>query len=421
MKKMKFTIKISNLCGVVFALMPFLCIYSIGIPYLSLGQVLLFFFIGISYISGKRFKASFLLPFTIYVILITIMNLLFDSKVIVGDEIHDMLAWICFIVTLFGAISYADYQSFLKTIMIFGCISVAFFYLQFFLSLVGFRISGLIPILPLAVDVDVQSVVEKQVVSSRLCGLFMEPSHYAENMSLFLALVLLRGDKSLKTIIRGLIITITIFLSQSAMGVILVLFIWVWWFLKRYTFSLSSIIIIAAFVAVALPFVISSELKDQLMLRFSADYFSGESGEGHYSTYIRTIRGYIPFIESDILYKVLGHGLGSLSSYINANPGTGFLRLTALIPNWINGMSYLLLCTGVIGTFLYLKDVLKLYKKNSEIGKAVMVLVLLLLLSSDSLFLIFQYFYIAYMEKTLLRQSSLTFENKSVLKNTKLL
>lgn len=396
---MRATTSQRSICGIIFALMPLLGIYSIGVPFLSLGQTLFFTIVVYFIISGNRFKSPIFVGFSVYAVLITLLNILTTPNIIVGDEIHDILAWFCFLLTIWGAISYADYEHFYKAFMVFGCISVGFFYIQYLLSLVGVRISGLIPSLPLSVDVDFQSMVEKQVSASRLSGLFMEPAHYAENMSLFLSFVMLKASSNKKAIFWGAIISITIFLSQSAMGIVLVLFIWAWWFFKRYKFKLSSIIYVAIFIAVLVPFVMTSDIIDQLLLRFSADYVSGASGEGHFSTYIRTVRGYIPFLESDFLHKLIGNGFGALSSFIKANPGTGFLAITDLIPNWINGMSYLLLSSGIIGSLLYLSNGQKLFKGNSELGKVVIILSFLLLLSSDSLFLMYHYFFIAFFEK----------------------
>lgn len=396
---MSLSLNKTKIFGATFALMPLLGIYSIGIPFLSLGQVLLVVLVVISLVSGEKIRTPIFMSFTLYAVIITLLNILAISGIIIGDEIHDVLAWLFFMITVLGAISFANYQTFCKVFVVFGWVCVGFFYIQFVLSLVGVRISGLLPFLPLASNVDFQTMVEKQVSATRLSSLFMEPAHYAENMSLFLALVLMKASNMKKALLSGSIITVSIFLSQSAMGVVLVLFVWLWWFIKRYRFNISSIIILAVLLGMAIPFLLSSEITDQLLLRFSADYVSGASGEGHFSTYIRTVRGYIPFIESGFIHKLFGCGLGALSSFIKMHPGTGFLAITDLIPNWINGMSYLLLSTGILGTFLYIKVCIKLFKNNSELGKAVMILVFLLLLSSDSLFLIYHYFFIAIMEK----------------------
>lgn len=384
-------------CSIIFALMPLLGIYSIGVPFMSLGQTLFFMAVGFHIMSGNRLKTSMLVVFSIYAVFITLLNILITPNVIVGDEVHDILAWLCFVFTIWGALSYTDYHMFKKALVAFGYISIVFFYVQLILSLVGIKISGLMPLLPLASNWDYQSMVEKQLSSSRLCGFYMEPAHYAENASLFLCFVLYKTSNIKYAILGGLIVTASILLSQSAMGGVMALFVWAWWLLNR--FKKKSFVIILILVLSIVPILLSSGLIDSFLLRFSADYFSGEAGEGHFSTYIRTIRGYIPFLESDIVYKFIGHGFGSLQTYILNNPKTDFLSVTDLIPNWINGLSYLLLCTGIIGVGLFITALIKLYRNNSLIGRVMVIIILLLLGSSDSLFLSFQYFYIAKMEK----------------------
>ena len=122
---------------------------------------------------------------------------------------------------------------------------------------------------------------------------------------------------------------------------------------------------------------------------------SGESsGEHGRSSYIRVVRGYIPFIESNLGYKIMGNGLGNLLGYVKSNPYSNYLLLTEFNPNWINGFQYLLFTTGIVGAILYLLQILKLYMRTSTVGKLLVICLILMFLSSDSFFSVGMILYI---------------------------
>ena len=121
-------------------------------------------------------------------------------------------------------------------------------------------------------------------------------------------------------------------------------------------------------VVTATPILLSSYLE-YVSLRFSQISFTPEASEHGFSSYIRVLREYIPFMESDVLEQIFGHGLGTLRSYIKQNPSTMFLSVTDFNETWVNSFQYLLFMTGIIGTVLFGKQMMYFYKGTTFLGK----------------------------------------------------
>lgn len=390
---------IGTLAGAILALMPFLNIYDSPIPFLSLGQSAMLLVILIGFMAKKVHIKFYFLAFTIYACLSSFMNIL-SPWIIAEDVIHDILAWLFFIVIVVSSIGIVNYEVFLKTLRFFGLVSLAFFLAQFVLDRIGVRIIGIIPFLPLS-DGDTAEIIDKQLNSARLSGLFMEPAHYCQFMALFLLTTLFSSLKYRLKLIVAFLTSLTILLSHSTSGVILVAIAWICWFLgnsegvkmKKSNVAMLILLFVAAFI------FSSIEEMSEVTERLNMNYLTGDVGVGHYSSYIRVVRGYIPFFEVDFINQLFGSGLGSHHSYIVSHPSTAFLRLTALIPNWINSMSYLLFSTGIIGTMLFFSQLYSLYKDNTRLSKGIILCVLALFLSADCLFLIYQFLYIIIINK----------------------
>lgn len=379
---------LSKTLGAIFALSPILGIYMIGIPILSLSQILLLS-ISLICLGGCRKKVKvFFSSFIIYALVITFLRLPL-SWVVMNDSIHDVLSLILFYIILFSVVTYADYETFKKTIQRLGIVCLVFFIVQYILFLFDIRISGIIPFLPLSNEEPTTTFIAKQIGRDRLSALFEEPAHYSEFMIIFLIFVLFSDKQNIRMKILALLISFTIYLTGSATGFAMVVIVWLFWV---FIFQLRSskhktlyLLGVSFILFVSVVMAVRSEGIMNIFGRFSE--ISGEvSGEHGRSSYIRVVRGYIPFIESNFLYKIFGNGLGNLLGYIKSNPHSSYLMLTDYNPKWINGVQYLLFSTGIVGSILYFSQVLKFYFKTSAIGKMLIVCLVLMFLSSDSFF-----------------------------------
>ena len=78
--------------------------------------------------------------------------------------------------------------------------------------------------------------------------------------------------------------------------------------------------------------------------------------------------------------------MGSLIGYVNSHPQSSYLALTTFNPKWINGLQYLIFSTGIIGAIIYFTQLYKIGKKSSVLGRAFIVVLIMLFLSADSFF-----------------------------------
>ena len=371
----------------VFALSPLLGIYSVGVPLLSLSQLLLLIILSICYFKYKGRFESYFLIYIVYAIFITIFNFIITSWTIIGDGIHDILSLLLFFFTLLGVSNFADYNKFKKTLLGFGLVSLVFFFLQYGLNIIGVQLAGIIPFLPLANEENTADMIAHKLESERTSGLFLEPAHYADFMIIILVFLLFKEKMTKKDIFIALAIIASILLCHSATGYVMMAIILAYWVfvyhLKKSKYKILFLSIALTLASALVVFISTNESMMEVFGRYNE--LTGDSVHG-YSSFIRVVRGYIPFAESDLFYQIFGSGLGSLIGYVNSHPQSSYLALTTFNPKWINGLQYLIFSTGIIGAIIYFTQLYKIGKKSSVLGRAFIVVLIMLFLSADSFF-----------------------------------
>lgn len=374
----------------VFALSPLLGIYSVGVPLLSLSQLLLLIILSICYFKYKGRFESYFLIYIVYAIFITIFNFIITSWTIIGDGIHDILSLLLFFFTLLGVSNFADYNKFKKTLLGFGLVSLVFFFLQYGLNIIGVQLAGIIPFLPLANEENTADMIAHKLESERTSGLFLEPAHYADFMIIILVFLLFKEKMTKKDIFIALAIIASILLCHSATGYVMMAIILAYWVfvyhLKKSKYKILFLSIALTLASALVVFISTNESMMEVFGRYNE--LTGDSGDSvhGYSSFIRVVRGYIPFAESDLFYQIFGSGLGSLIGYVNSHPQSSYLALTTFNPKWINGLQYLIFSTGIIGAIIYFTQLYKIGKKSSVLGRAFIVVLIMLFLSADSFF-----------------------------------
>ena len=364
--------KTSTVFSICFALFPILNIYSItGLPGLSIGQFLLVLLIGFRILNNGFSKILCFKAFVIYSLIISAIGIVVKGYDLV-DSIYESIALILFFVIFNYTIVSAEYAKVKKWIVYVGMFALAFFVIQYILFLAGRPISGIVSFLPLSNEVNTAEFRLTQMGRERLSSIFQEPAHYSEFMSIVLAFILLKKDgNKKKKLLLSIIISATIILSMSTSGAIFLALVWGAWsiYLSQQTHNVKTLFtIVILLVVTATPILLSSYLE-YISLRFSQISFTPEASEYGFSSYIRVLRGYIPFMESDVLDQIFGHGLGTLRSYIRQNPSTMFLSVTDFNETWVNSFQYLLFMTGIIGTVLFGKQMMYFYKGTTFMGK----------------------------------------------------
>ena len=375
--------------GFILALFPFFNIYAIGfIPGISIGQFLLLVAL-LYYVYFQRGKlAQLFRDYLLYGIIVTIWGLTYSWTSWVRCS-YEIVALTIFFLILNFLIKSCDYKSFKHIYYCFGILSLYFFYLQYFLNGFGIKISGIIPLLPLSNEVSSGEFIASQLNRVRLSSFFQEPAHYAEYMTIFLSLLLFDDNVTKKKWLLICTISITILLSQSATGyVLLFTCLGIYFFFRLLSNKrnrLIYIIISLIMAGIMVNILSSNEVFLKVLERYKEISLTPEITENGYSSYIRVLRGYIPYLEGDWLNRFIGHGLGTFDSYLESHPKSMFLFITDHNPNWINSFQAILFTTGIVGAYIFSRTLINLWKKTTLLGRTLIIQYILMLLSSGVL------------------------------------
>lgn len=373
-----------KLFAIICALLPILNVYASPFPGLAIGEFLLFIVL-LTYFYKNNFRVTITdsvakyFYFLIFGVVISIIHILINDWIIVGNVLYEFVSKILVLLMLVIVTQKLDRTLFDKYLIYFIDIVVVFFYIQFILSIFDIRISGIASFLPLSNLNESSEFIAKQNSASRLSSFLEEPSHYCEYVY-FGVLLQLFGKRN---IYRLVFYTISILLTKSACGmaILAVIFMYYIWVLGNIKYRIYALLLVS--LSLCAIFVIDPTLLGSVSSRFTEIFYSSTVGEvsnsGH-SSYIRVIRGYIPFIEYETFNKIFGYGWGSLQSWINHHPSSNYLSITSTIPTWVNTFQLILLSTGIVGCVVFLKIFYNLYRHNSHLGKCCILIYLILML-----------------------------------------
>ncbi|WP_195668187.1 hypothetical protein [Bacteroides intestinalis] len=379
-------VKERNVISFVIAFLPILNIYETGIiPLLAIGQLLLVYFLGRELLEKKTIHLRFA-NYLLYSYIITIFNWIRPNVDFI-QSLSELLSLTLFFILLSFSIDYGNEIKVKKYLFILAKYSLLFFYIQTALSYVGIHIIGIIPGLPLANGSDPSKFYNAHLTITRFSSFFQEPSHYAEFMILILAFYLFKESMNRKNFIISILISVSVVLSQSAGGYILLLTCWLYWGYNRMK-SQKRRGVFLLFLPVLITtifFASQTEMVSKVLGRYTTLSFTPEISEYGYSSYVRLFRGYIPIAESSWFMQLFGQGLGTLLSFVKNNPGSEYLSITDYDPNWINSFQYIIFCTGILGGSIFFKKLFFLFRRTSKFGKCLFFVYLLDLLSAGML------------------------------------
>lgn len=305
----------------------------------------------------------------------------FFSHLITSQSLHFGLIRISLYIILFY--SCVKLQFFIKAYRYIACICIIFFFIQeisFHSS--GIRIPGIMPFLPIALDVESISdlLIYYTSESERSTSFFSEPAHFAQFLLPLLAIELL-AFKQIKWK-NVFIIVITLLLTQSGnaiwgLSVIGIAFI------LRTTYNraiplFKRLLVIGAFTmitGVSLYVYANSDMGQKLLQR-SETIKMGNDMDHASSGFIRIWRGYYIFEEFDTIYKFIGNGNPDyLTSKINTSYVSVFFDEN---DRYLNGIQSFLINTGYIGLLIFSIFIFKLWRKTNRCGKTLLAIMIVI-------------------------------------------
>ncbi len=203
-------------------------------------------------------------------------------------------------------------------------------------------------------EVDLQELRFIREDVDRASSFFLEPAYYAQFIAIYLAIVLFYdiGDKKLFPL-RALFPIILLLALRSGVGIIcliVLICIKLLSYLKK-TNNLLKLLYIIPIVVFVGVFLAQSSLGADMLSRTAE--FSEEGSSG----YLRVLQGYIIFSDLPLYGKLFGQEM--VGDYMFAN-----------------GLSTVLIRTGIIGMLLLIYVYIRMYIKGTSLSKTMIILLL---------------------------------------------
>lgn len=296
-----------------------------------------------------------------------------------------------------------DHYYFIKIYSRLGVVFIAFFLIQFvFKAFSGVAISGIIPGLPIALNVvDYSSWAAIFTdVAGRSSSFFSEPAHFAEWLLPLLTLKLFYKPDHKSYIYAGVIVLVLIML-RSGTAIAGLLPISILWFIKflrgRINFLKKIGFIVLA--SAALLFIgykyLESEAGAELLNRANSVSATAEMGSDP-SAFIRFYRGFYVIKELSLKEKLIGiHDREASQRHLKNNEMANMFGDNDTFMNTYQSMIFNL---GYLGAIFFLIIIFRFMKGNTSCGKTLLFTYLFISVFSPDFFSSFMYvfFVLAY-------------------------
>lgn len=333
-------------------------------------MILAFFFIVYRINKGtfriKKGKIPWLLSvyffYSMFVNVITETNIAYALPI--GLVMSYMMAYLFF--------ENIKFDYFVKTYRIIAIVCIAFFWFQeFSFQATGYRPVGMIPFLPIQDQGESANDIafQQMYLNERSNSFFGEPAHFVQFLLPLLCIELFSVYKSYY---RALTIVLTLLYLRSGnailgLGVVSVIFVFQL-FSSRLTFAkklfLVIVIIAAGFGGIK---YIQSDVGLKLMERQEEVDLKATSGG---SGFLRVVRGYLVYGDFNIIEKIIGvRGQERLEEHTKKFAAAFSYGQS----DYYNGIQNVLINTGLIGMFIFLSMLIRLWKRNDLCGKSALL------------------------------------------------
>lgn len=220
----------------------------------------------------------------------------------------------------------------------------------------------------------------------RPTSVFLEPAHFAQFVCLPLIITLFDSDDFISRrskVVSAIIISSALFLSQSANGIFMAVFIWGAWlviYLKQ-RISVKRLIVFLSVFLFAFVFLLSTDFLDSAFSRLETMNSSGVSTGTQ-----RLLQGLAVYGTMSLPEKIFGIGFGNIGPYLIENNITTEY-LSELGNEYMNAFSTILVSGGMIGFIFYIAIWIKLLLQCQKNDSRMAMIVLTFLFFTSALFL----------------------------------
>lgn len=367
--------KITMVVLIVYPILQVYALFGINLANCATGFLVLYGLITHQYKIKKTIIPKFLWIYYVYFIVVTILSGIYNISEMpnrVAGVIFSLLQFLMF----FGC---ADIKFFYKAYRTIGIITVMFFFLQeSSYHATGYRISGIIPFLPLdptfaAMD-SFGSFQEYLSIVGRSTAFFSEPAHLAQFLLPFLAMSIY-FEKGIKRWALGGGTCIALFVLQSGNGIVGLCCIVFAYMLSYFTNMNSKLRPVVLVIMICIAVFGYRYLADNE----SAEYYSERSeeitmgavdGEVH-SGFYRIYRGFFVYAEYNFIEKIFG--INNFAEIQNKIKQSSVSFLFKEEDMYFNVIQAFLIKTGMIGLVLYVLMLIGLWKNNTICGRSLLL------------------------------------------------
>lgn len=247
-------------------------------------------------------------------------------------------------------------------------------------SIVGIRISGLIPYLPVALNVDMEEYSMLTAYMNRSSSLFSEPAHFAQFLLPLLCLELFWNKDKWCKLYAGLIVVVLLLIKSgnAIIGLIAVLTIYLLKILQEDKHRSLKVLFFVTVVIGTVSWFVSTDAFVTISDRFTAVDLKDLQDNNDYG---RLFRGYEVYGGYNVLAKFFG-----IYNPIIILDIEKAMKLSMDGTFYYNGIQCILLESGIIGFFFFCKSIKWYYTNGAFIVKSLMTLLVVISLAASTLF-----------------------------------
>jgi len=351
----------------IIVLFPILSVYETMITKVSYGDallVMLFPFVLLYYVKKRVIQVTHPTYIIGILFIYIFISFLFQLNMGTGVEI---LSTIRYLLYLFYLIIILDFFEFNYGVRVLEIVSIAvslyvlvqFVYFFVFANTLPWHISFL-----KVIDQNFILLEQRDYFLDfyRPTGVFMEPTHFAQYVAVYLSYLLLYDLKNKISFIKSSIVTLAILACGSSLGLIFLMIVWLMWFILRKKSILSPfqtmLLLVSMFVFA--QFIFSFDYFEKIVSRMITDgSFSGAAAGYRFNSL-----DFLKSADRTLLDWLIGTGRGTEQGYFT-------------------GVFYLLANNGILGVLIYLWLIVFTFINNNHFTKWFVIIVFILSIGSE--------------------------------------
>lgn len=256
-----------------------------------------------------------------------------------------------YVLQILPLIQFNKLLKYLRIIVYLACI--IFVLQEIMYAILGWRFSFLIPALPVAYTyTDTAAFIARQMVENRSMSFFLEPAHFAQYVSIYIAIKLgLKCSSGSVNLLEECIISVILIFTWSGNAILSLALVWSFYLIFIRLSIVFKWFIFLPLTIIAIAYSISLIADSQKGIELMKRQSELELRQSRVSSgMMRIYRGFYVFEDEPPLLKVTGAGTGYIENIID---DTSAVNMFYKFERYVNNVQTLLIGLGILGTSLF--------------------------------------------------------------------